>query len=530
MVMKPAVEVATNVYLKNNSDMLTSLRPVFLDRAICRMRLRSIHLRSISGAAQAQNFAGAAHVYPLEKAVVTMWWVDLWKRFCAATEKESLDLLEKAESLKRWVRDIDRTFKKDRGPGIVFELSTALHDLPSDEKSDEAQLLKALHDIAVTVTNLDADTERTEKSSCPPRKKQKTEGTFTQPSGNEHDEIVKKITKALNTSEHVRTAWATLCKSKTLTLEPRSKNTQLLMTFWSTIQTTLMAPPTTVDWIVKIVKDVMKDSTCSQSQWVTFNALKPRLYLNPARHDADSLVRFLENLIMLFWQPHQKAPMPPQSMADTIVGNIKELTEMCQWNRQHWINFNADKKKMYLDHANHSVDSLVRFLTYLTKSSSRAADIEITQTNIDEHAKIVIEIINALNNSEHVRTAWTAFCETMCQDLNPTSKDTMILKTFLSTHQEALMAPQTEKDTIVGIVRKMTQESKWCESHWNDFIAEKKRKSGNPARHDVDFLLSFLENITECSPPANDSATNSSLKEAAKSLSRVIMSIVNAGR
>ena len=167
-------------------------------------------------------------------------------------------------------------------------------------------------------------------------------------------------------------------------------------------------------------------------------------------------------------------------MADTIVGNIRELTEMCQWNRQHWINFNADTEELYLDPANHSVDSLVRFLTYLTKSSSRAADIEITQTNIDEHDKIVTEIIDALNNSEHVRTAWTAFCETMCQDcqdLNPTSKDTMFLKTFLSTHQEALMAPQTEKDTIVGIVRKMIQESKWCDSHWNDFIAEKKGRA-----------------------------------------------------
>ena len=92
------------------------------------------------------------------------------------------------------------------------------------------------------------------------------------------------------------------------------------------------------------------------------------------------------------------------------------------------------------------------------------------------------------------------------------------------------MAPHTEKDTIVGIVGKMIQESKWCKSHWYDFIADKEWKCDNPARHDVDFLLSFLENITECSPPANDSATTSSLKEATKSLSRVIMSIVNAGR
>ena len=103
------------------------------------MRGGKLHLRSISGAAQAQNFTGAAHVDPLRKAVVTMWWVDLWERFCAAADKESLDLLEKAESLKRWVQDLDRTFKKNRGPGIVFELSTALHDLPSDEKGYEAQ-------------------------------------------------------------------------------------------------------------------------------------------------------------------------------------------------------------------------------------------------------------------------------------------------------------------------------------------------------------------------------------------------------
>ena len=190
--------------------------------------------------------------------MATMWWVHLWNRFCAAADKESLDFLERAESLKRWVQDLDRTFKKYRGPGIVFELSKRLHDLDSDDKSDEAQLLKVLHDLAVTVTNLDADTERTGKSSCPPRKKQKTEGTFTQPSGNEHDEIVQKITKALNRSEHVRTAWATFCKSKMLTLAPISKDTQVLMTFWSTIQTTLLAPPTVVDRIVKIVREVNK--------------------------------------------------------------------------------------------------------------------------------------------------------------------------------------------------------------------------------------------------------------------------------
>ena len=245
-----------------------------------------------------------------------MWWVVLWERFCAAADKESLSFLEKAESLKRWIQDLDRTFEKYRGQGIVFEMKKALHALPRGTKGDEAQLLKELHDIAVTVINLDAD--------CPPRKKQKTEGTFTQPSANEHDELVKKISIALNTSEHVRTAWATCCKSKTLTLDPRSKDTQLLITFWSTIQTTLMAPPTTVDWIVKIVKELMKENKWSHSQWKWFNDLKPELYLNPARHDADSLVRFLENLIRLFWQPHQQAPMPPQCMADTIVGNIKK--------------------------------------------------------------------------------------------------------------------------------------------------------------------------------------------------------------
>ena len=92
------------------------------------------------------------------------------------------------------------------------------------------------------------------------------------------------------------------------------------------------------------------------------------------------------------------------------------------------------------------------------------------------------------------------------------------------------MAPHTEKDTIVRIVRKMIEESKWCKSHWYDFIADKEWKCKNPARHDVDFLLSFLENITECFVPADDSVTASSLKQAAESLSRVVTSVVNAGR
>ena len=78
------------------------------------MRLHIIPLRSISGAAQAQNFAGAAHVYPREKAMATMWWVDLWERFYAATDKESMDMTEKQETLKRWVQDIDHTFKNHR--------------------------------------------------------------------------------------------------------------------------------------------------------------------------------------------------------------------------------------------------------------------------------------------------------------------------------------------------------------------------------------------------------------------------------
>ena len=89
-------------------------------------------LRSISGAAHAQNCAGAAHVDPLKKAVVIMWWVVAWERFCAASDKESLDRLERAESLKVYLQELDRTFKKERGQGIVFEISTALHKLPSD--------------------------------------------------------------------------------------------------------------------------------------------------------------------------------------------------------------------------------------------------------------------------------------------------------------------------------------------------------------------------------------------------------------
>ena len=111
--------------------------------------------------------------------------------------------------------------------------------------------------------------------------------------------------------------------------------------------------------------------------------------------------------------------MAPQTMADTIVDVIGRLIERCQWSKQHWINFNGDKEEIYLDPARQGVDSLVRFLTYLTKSSSRQSDMEMTQTSIDEHNRFVIEIINALINSKHVRTEWAAFCKSMSQDLNP---------------------------------------------------------------------------------------------------------------
>ena len=77
-----------------------------------------------------------------------VWWVLVWDRFCSVSDKESLDILETAESPKLYLQDLDRTFKEERGQGIVFELSTALNELPSDEESDDAQLLRALYSIA----------------------------------------------------------------------------------------------------------------------------------------------------------------------------------------------------------------------------------------------------------------------------------------------------------------------------------------------------------------------------------------------
>ena len=80
---------------------------------------------------------------------------------------------------------------------------------------------------------------------------------------------------------------------------------------------------------------------------------------------------------------------------------------------------------------------------------------------MDEHNEIVIEIIKTLISSKHVRTAWKAtFYKSMSQNLSPTSKVAMVLKTCRGTHQEALTAPPTDKDTIVRIVRKIINESK----------------------------------------------------------------------
>ena len=76
------------------------------------------------------------------------WWVLAWDRFCSVADKESTDIDDKAQSLALYLQDLDRTFKERRGQGIVFELSSALKTLPSDEESDDAQLLRTLYSIA----------------------------------------------------------------------------------------------------------------------------------------------------------------------------------------------------------------------------------------------------------------------------------------------------------------------------------------------------------------------------------------------
>ena len=167
---------------------------------------------------------------------------------------------------------------------------------------------------------------------------------------------------------------------------------------------------------------------------------------------------------------------------------------------------------MYLDLVRHSVDSLVRFLTYLTNSSSRQSDSEMTQRSIDEHKEIVIEIINTLINSKHVRTAWAGnFLQVDVSELESDIQDHHGLEDVLAYTSRGSYGSAHEKDTIERIVGKIINESKLCSSHWDDFIADTGRKFKNPARHDVDFLLSFLENLTQCSAPANNSVTASSL-------------------
>ena len=83
-----------------------------------------------------------------------VWWVLAWDRFCSVADKKSADILDKAESLALYLQDLDRTFKEKRGQGIVFELSTALNELPSDGESDDAQLLRTLYSIAHLMDSL----------------------------------------------------------------------------------------------------------------------------------------------------------------------------------------------------------------------------------------------------------------------------------------------------------------------------------------------------------------------------------------
>ena len=66
--------------------------------------------------------------------------------------------------------------------------------------------------------------------------------------------------------------------------------------------------------------------------------------------------------------------MAPPKVVYTTVSIVKEVSKQTEWGKSHWVIFNAGKNAMYLNPARHDLDSLVRFLAYLTQSSPLVND------------------------------------------------------------------------------------------------------------------------------------------------------------
>ena len=83
-----------------------------------------------------------------------------------------------------------------------------------------------------------------------------------------------------------------------------------------------MAPATTIETIVSTVTEVSTKSERGQGNWVIFNTGKNPMYLNPARHDLDSLVRFLAYLTEF------SAPTNDNAAASSLKQTAQALSEL----------------------------------------------------------------------------------------------------------------------------------------------------------------------------------------------------------
>ena len=91
--------------------------------------------------------------------------------------------------------------------------------------------------------------------------------------------------------------------------------------------------------------------------------------------------------------------MAPPTAVDTIVSIVREVSKKSEWGKSHWVNFNAGKNPMYLNPDRHDVDSLVRFLAYLTQSSRMAND-NAAASSLKQAAQALSGVIAAVSTAD----------------------------------------------------------------------------------------------------------------------------------
>eukprot|EP00445_Apocalathium_hangoei_P010593 CAMPEP_0203891068 /NCGR_PEP_ID=MMETSP0359-20131031/34405_1 /ASSEMBLY_ACC=CAM_ASM_000338 /TAXON_ID=268821 /ORGANISM="Scrippsiella Hangoei, Strain SHTV-5" /LENGTH=367 /DNA_ID=CAMNT_0050812793 /DNA_START=69 /DNA_END=1170 /DNA_ORIENTATION=+ len=248
---------------------------------------------------------------------MVQWWSHAWQRFCSEGGKETATLSNIA-AVQIFLQGLDGAFKSSGSQGVAVELASAYAAMVTGSNgggvAEGMEMLQQLCTVANAMVAHGYFITPVAQLPSPPRPAEAAAAVqaavaeadaivlalsgqpvargFAHYGGDSFEELVSKVTKALNNSERVRKAWANFCEVMCQSQAPRKKDAKFLIAFLSTHAASLNAPPTPFDAVIAIVRQ-MQNFEWSEKAWRDFNAGRAELVLNPARHEPESLVRFL---------------------------------------------------------------------------------------------------------------------------------------------------------------------------------------------------------------------------------------------